>query len=133
MRGRLAARSLRTSTEAGASRSPVGSPRGLLRLVPAPAPQRRTLLGWATSAAIGGFVFGYQVGVISGALLSIRRDFGLGDFEQCALVSILPLGAMAGGLLTVRLADTLLGPPPRAATRGVLSRGREGFTTQRSS
>jgi predicted MFS family arabinose efflux permease len=75
------------------------------------------LLGWATSAAIGGFVFGYQVGVISGALLSIRRDFGLSDFEQGALVSILPLGAMAGGLLTVRLADTL-GRLPLAAAIG---------------
>jgi predicted MFS family arabinose efflux permease len=69
--------------------------------------KRRRLLGWALSAVIGGFLFGYQLGVISGALLFVRREFGLSDFEQGALVSIVPLGAMAGGLLAGRLADAL--------------------------
>jgi sugar porter (SP) family MFS transporter len=77
--------------------------------------KRRTLLRWACSAALGGFVFGYQLGVISGALLFIREDFGLSDLEQGALVSVVPLGAMVGGLVAGRLADafgrrrTLLG------------------------
>jgi sugar porter (SP) family MFS transporter len=56
---------------------------------------------------MGGFVFGYQAGVLSGALLSIRRDFGLSSFEQGALVSLLPLGAMVGSLVNGRLADAL--------------------------
>jgi sugar porter (SP) family MFS transporter len=73
---------------------------------PNAAPERR-LLVWATSAAVAGFVLGYEVAVISGALLFIRRDFGLSDFEQGALVSMLPLGAMVGGLLAGRLADGL--------------------------
>jgi sugar porter (SP) family MFS transporter len=69
--------------------------------------RHRTLLRWALSAALGGFVFGYQIAVISGALLFVRRDFGLGDLEQGVLVSVLPLAAMAGGLLGGRLADAL--------------------------
>jgi MFS transporter, SP family, galactose:H+ symporter len=67
----------------------------------------RKLLFWALAASTAGFVFGYQLGVISGALLLIRRDLGLSSFEQGLLVSIMPLGAMAGGLLTVRLGDAL--------------------------
>jgi sugar porter (SP) family MFS transporter len=67
----------------------------------------RPLLRWALAASTAGFVFGYQLGVISGALLLIRRDFGLSAFEQGLLVSIMPLGAMAGGLLTLRLGDAL--------------------------
>jgi MFS transporter, SP family, galactose:H+ symporter len=67
--------------------------------------RRSKLLAWALAAALGSFVMGYQLGVISGALLFIRRDFGLSEFEQGALVGVLPLGALAGGLLAGRLAD----------------------------
>jgi sugar porter (SP) family MFS transporter len=68
---------------------------------------RTALLVWALSATLGGFVFGYEMAVISGALLFLRQDFGLGGFEQGALVSVVPLGAMAGGLLAGRVADAL--------------------------
>jgi MFS family permease len=71
-----------------------------------PAPRRR-LLAWALSASLGGFVFGYELAVVSGALLFLRRDFALGGFEQGVLVSVLPLCAMAGGLLAGRVADAL--------------------------
>jgi MFS family permease len=60
----------------------------------------------AAPAAVGGLNFGFQIGVISGALLFIRNDFGLSGFEQGALVGIVPLGAMAGGLVSGRLAET---------------------------
>jgi SP family galactose:H+ symporter-like MFS transporter len=62
---------------------------------------------WALSAAMGGLITGFQIGVVSGVLLFVRRQFALGAFEQGALVSVLPLGAMAGGLLAGRLADGL--------------------------
>jgi MFS family permease len=61
----------------------------------------------AAPPAIGGLNFGFQIGVISGALLFIRNDFGLSGFEQGTLVGIVPLGAMAGGLVAGRLADTM--------------------------
>jgi SP family galactose:H+ symporter-like MFS transporter len=68
-------------------------------------PKRRRLLGWAVSAALGGFVFGYETAVISAALLFVRTEFGLSGFEQGVLVGLLPLGAMAGGILAGRVAD----------------------------
>jgi MFS transporter, SP family, galactose:H+ symporter len=62
---------------------------------------------WGAIAATAGFVFGYQLAVISGALLFIRDDFDLGAFEQGALVGGLLLAAMVGSLLAGRLADVL--------------------------
>jgi sugar porter (SP) family MFS transporter len=81
-------------------------------------PQRR-LFAWALSAAAGGFAFGYQTGVISGALLFVRRDFHLGSLQQGAVVAALPLGAVAGGLLAGRLADRL-GRRPTLLLDGVV-------------
>ncbi|MCW2976353.1 MAG: sugar porter family transporter [Actinomycetia bacterium] len=68
---------------------------------------RAHLLDWSASAALGGFSVGYQVAVIAGALLSIRRDFGLGAGEQSLLVALLPLGAMFGSLLNSRIVGAL--------------------------
>ncbi|HEU5267938.1 MAG TPA: sugar porter family MFS transporter [Jatrophihabitans sp.] len=58
-------------------------------------------------AAIGGLLFGYDTGVISGALLYIKGDLGAGKFEQQAIVSALLLGAMLGALLSGYLADAI--------------------------
>jgi SP family galactose:H+ symporter-like MFS transporter len=68
---------------------------------------RRPVLAWAMSATLGGFAFGYEIAVISGALLFLREDFSLSGFQQGALVGAVPLGAMAGGLLAGRVADAL--------------------------
>jgi MFS transporter, SP family, galactose:H+ symporter len=62
---------------------------------------------WAISATFGGFLFGYHAAVVAGALLSIRRDFGLDNFEQGVLVSLLPLGAVLGSLLNGPIAERL--------------------------
>jgi sugar porter (SP) family MFS transporter len=70
-------------------------------------PKRRRLLVWGISAALGGFAFGYELAVISAALLFVRTEFGLSGFEQGVLVGVLPLGAMAGGTLAGRVADRL--------------------------
>ena len=44
--------------------------------------------------ALGGLLFGYDTGVISGAILFITSDFGLSPFMQGAIVAALLLGAM---------------------------------------
>ncbi len=58
-------------------------------------------------AAIGGLLFGYDTGVISGALLYIKKDLHAGTFEQQAIVAVLLLGAMTGALLSGYLADRI--------------------------
>ncbi len=66
-----------------------------------------TLVRISLIAAIGGLLFGYDTGVISGALLYIKDDLHAGDFEQQAIVSVLLLGAMVGALASGYLADRI--------------------------
>jgi sugar porter (SP) family MFS transporter len=56
-------------------------------------------------SALGGLLFGYDTGVISGALLYIREDFQLTSFLQGAIVSSLLVGAMIGALACGPLSD----------------------------
>ena len=65
------------------------------------------LLRISIIAAIGGLLFGYDTGVISGALLYIKSDLHAGQFAQQAIVSSLLLGAMVGALLSGYLADAI--------------------------
>lgn len=61
----------------------------------------------ASTAAIGGIMFGYDVGVISGALLQLRQEFHLSCNEQAILVSFLLLGATIGAVISGFLVDFL--------------------------
>ncbi|MEV5830557.1 sugar porter family MFS transporter [Spirillospora sp. NPDC052242] len=65
----------------------------------------RKIWTWGVLIALGGFLFGFDTGVISGALLFIRPDFGLNSFQQGSVVSVLVLGAMVGALTSGRIAD----------------------------
>lgn len=59
----------------------------------------------AITCSFGGLLFGYDTGIISGALLFIRDDFALNSFLQGLVVSSLLIGAMVGALACGRLAD----------------------------
>jgi SP family galactose:H+ symporter-like MFS transporter len=59
----------------------------------------------AAFAALGGLLFGYDTGVISGAELFIRKDFMLSTFALEVIVSGVLAGAAAGALAGGRLAD----------------------------
>ncbi len=65
------------------------------------------LLRVSIIAAIGGLLFGYDTGVISGALLYIRTDLHASDFEQEAIVAAVLLGAMIGAAASGYLADRI--------------------------
>jgi len=60
----------------------------------------------AIFAAVGGLLFGYDTGVISGALIFIKKSFGLSIFEQGLVVSVVLVGAavtaISGGSLSDR-------------------------------
>jgi sugar porter (SP) family MFS transporter len=67
---------------------------------------RRHVLSGAAITALGGLLFGYDTGVISGALLFIGKDFpGLTSFDKELLTSILLIGALLGALAAGRIAD----------------------------
>ena len=55
--------------------------------------------------ALGGLLFGYDTGVISGAILFIKTDFALSAFWQGAVVAVLLLGAMVGAVLAGPLSE----------------------------
>jgi len=48
--------------------------------------------------AVSSLLFGYDTGVVSGALLSIRNDLKLSEWEQELIVSITTIGAVVGSL-----------------------------------
>ncbi|XP_022097038.1 solute carrier family 2, facilitated glucose transporter member 10-like [Acanthaster planci] len=52
----------------------------------------------ATMAALGGILFGYDIGIVSGALLQLKTDFELSCKQQEMVVSLLLVGALIGAL-----------------------------------
>ena len=60
----------------------------------------------AAIAGLGGLLFGYDTGVIAGALLFIKADFALGSFAQGLVVAAVPIGAVGGAAIAGPAADT---------------------------
>uniref|UniRef100_A0A8C5IGP9 Solute carrier family 2, facilitated glucose transporter member 10 n=1 Tax=Junco hyemalis TaxID=40217 RepID=A0A8C5IGP9_JUNHY len=64
------------------------------------------LLLSGTVSLLGGLIFGYELGIISGALLQLQADFQLSCFQQEVLVSAVLIGALlaslAGGIVIDR-------------------------------
>ncbi|MEO8052961.1 MAG: MFS transporter [Acidobacteriota bacterium] len=61
----------------------------------------------AAISALGGMLFGYDIGVISGAILFIKKEFSLSPGMEEVVVSSVLLGslggAVGGGILAGRL------------------------------
>ncbi len=68
---------------------------------------RKRMITLTALAALGGFLFGYDTGVVSGAMLLIRDDFNLTDEEQEVVVTstvvMCAVSALAGGPLNKKL------------------------------
>src|SRR5918997_725770 len=61
----------------------------------------------AAVASMGGLLFGYDTGILSGALFFIADDFKLSDTAQQVVVASLLLGAVFGALFGGPLADRI--------------------------
>ena len=67
---------------------------------------RRNVAVGAAITALGGLLFGYDTGVVSGALLFLKNDFGgLSSFQQELVTSLLLVGAVIGALTAGRVSD----------------------------
>lgn len=71
--------------------------------------QKTTIHVWVLSffAAIGGFLIGYNTGVVSGALLLLKERFSLSSFRQELVVSVLIGGGFTASLFGGVLNDWL--------------------------
>eukprot|EP00048_Salpingoeca_helianthica_P008950 m.128582 g.128582 ORF g.128582 m.128582 type:complete len:542 (+) comp14733_c0_seq4:122-1747(+) len=65
----------------------------------------RTVMVLTAFAAIGGFLFGYDTGVISGAMLLLKDRFSLSATQQELVVSLTVAGAIVGAAAGGRLTD----------------------------
>ncbi|KPC90950.1 IolT [Streptomyces sp. NRRL F-6602] len=80
-------------------RRPAAAPRG--------GAARRFVLAVAAVAALGGALFGYDTGVVSGALPFMAEHFGLSSLGEGVVTSALLIGAAFGSVLGGRAADAL--------------------------
>lgn len=69
------------------------------------------ILVLTTCSALGGFLFGYDTGVISGAMILIREEFSLSSVWQELIVSVTIAAAALFALIGASLSD-LLGRKP---------------------
>jgi SP family xylose:H+ symportor-like MFS transporter len=56
-------------------------------------------------ATLGGLMFGFDLGIITGVVPYIEHQFSLSGFSLGLVVAIFELGAMTGALITGRVAD----------------------------
>ncbi|HEX4260780.1 MAG TPA: sugar porter family MFS transporter [Acetobacteraceae bacterium] len=90
------------------------APDGTLRSVPPEGARWAYVFG-----ALGGLLFGYDIGVIGGALLFIRQALHLDPMLQGVVVSALLMGAVIGAAACIRLSNPI-GPRRLLIGAGVL-------------
>jgi sugar porter (SP) family MFS transporter len=61
----------------------------------------------AVSAAAIGVIYGYDTGVVAGALLFVPKQFHLSTAETSSIATAVALGMVAGALLASRIADAI--------------------------
>ena len=84
----------------------------------------RRVTGGAAITALGGLLFGYDTGVVSGALLFLRSEFGgLSNFQLELITSLLLIGAMIGALIAGRLTSRIGRRPTILITATVFALG----------
>lgn len=61
----------------------------------------------AAIAGLAGFLFGFDEGVIAGALLLLRQQFNIDPVMEGVVTSAVPFGALFGSLVAGRIAESL--------------------------
>jgi sugar porter (SP) family MFS transporter len=74
---------------------------------PRVARRQHSALYVAAVAALGGLLFGYDTGVISGALLFVKQSFRLGPIGQSVVVSAVLVGAVVGAGAAMLVGDRI--------------------------
>jgi sugar porter (SP) family MFS transporter len=70
--------------------------------------RNRGIVVWASLiAGLGGFLFGYDTGIVSAALLYVAPEYHLGEFGQQFFVAILLAGAVVGVVCGGTVVDRL--------------------------
>jgi sugar porter (SP) family MFS transporter len=67
--------------------------------------KKNQLLIFSTAAALGGLLFGFDTGVISGAIHFIKIEFNLNAYQEGFAVSNLMIACVVGALLAGPIAD----------------------------
>jgi sugar porter (SP) family MFS transporter len=67
--------------------------------------RNNSVLAWSMVVALGGFLFGFDTAVISGAEKSIQQFWGLSVFEHGFTISIALIGTVIGSLLGSKPSD----------------------------
>lgn len=85
---------------------------------------RRALILASTVTALGGLLFGYDTGVVSGALLFLHDSFAnVTSFDKELVTSLLLVGAAVGALGAGRMADRLGRKPTILTTAAIFIAG----------
>lgn len=66
---------------------------------------KHSVLAWSTVVALGGFLFGFDTAVISGAEKSIQQYWDLSVFEHGLTISIALIGTVIGSLIGSQPSD----------------------------
>jgi sugar porter (SP) family MFS transporter len=68
---------------------------------------RGFLLRISSIAALGGVLYGYDMGIIAAAVIFVKRSFALSTFMEELVVSIVLIGAMIGAIAGGTIADRI--------------------------
>ncbi|KAK3752702.1 hypothetical protein QZH41_006616 [Actinostola sp. cb2023] len=61
-------------------------------------PGKTIMLLASSMAGLGGVLFGYDIGIVSGAILQLRDEFDMDCFQQEMIVSSMLIGAVIASL-----------------------------------
>src|SRR5271170_7057660 len=74
---------------------------------PKPQVNRAFLTRISFIAALGGVLYGYDMGIIAAAVIFVKRSFALSTFMEELVVSIVLIGAMIGAIAGGTIADQI--------------------------